>query len=203
MTTFDEDGITATPLTWPAGWKRTKRPTYSQFGRHSLAQARDAIIHQLGLLCAHRGTAVISTNLALRRDGLPYSNQAQPHDTGVAVYFKLKSETRVLACDRWNTIEHNAWAVAKHIEAMRGMERWGVGTLEQAFTGYTAIPERTSGGDCWQILGLLREGATSELVDGAYKAKARRLHPDVEGGSHDQMAMLNEARKVAQEQLAK
>jgi hypothetical protein len=34
--------------------------------------------------------AILSTNIKLRVDGLPYSNQAQPNDTGAAVYFNLK-----------------------------------------------------------------------------------------------------------------
>jgi hypothetical protein len=140
---------------------------------------------------------VISTNLALRRDGLPYAGQPQPVDTGVAVYFRVKGEPRVLACDRWRKIEHNAWAVAKHIEALRGMERWGVGTLEQAFTAYPAI---TAGTSCWDILGLKCDGATSALVETSFKIRARRCHPDA-GGSHEAMAELNNARIAALEEL--
>lgn len=200
MSTFADDGITATPLSWPAGWKRTARRATARFGRHSFARARDEVLHQLRLMGVGDWNVVISTNLALRRDGLPYSGQAQPADTGVAVYFKLKGKPRVLACDRWDKIEHNAWAVAKHVEALRGIERWSVGTLEQAFTGYIAIPAKTSARSCWEVLGLSGVAATPELIEGAFKAQARTRHPDV-GGTHDAMTELNEARKAALKEL--
>jgi len=91
---------------------------------------------------------LMSCNRARRRDGQPYSDRSQPADTGVAVYFDLKGRQVSLACDKWNRVEDNVWAIAKHVEALRGQERWGVGSIEQAFRGYMAKkhhPDR--GGD--------------------------------------------------------
>ncbi|MBL8237297.1 MAG: hypothetical protein JNM66_07760 [Bryobacterales bacterium] len=67
---------------------------------------------------------VISSNLELRLDGLPRAAQRTPADQGVAVYFTLNGRSQCFPCDRWSTIEHNLWAIAKSIEALRGLERW-------------------------------------------------------------------------------
>lgn len=124
---------------------------------------------------------VISSNVALRRDGLPYSNQRRPDDPGVAVYFRLKGKPHVLACDRWLSPEENLWAIAKHIDAMRGQERWGVGTLEQAFTGYMALPAPPDDTQWWLVLDV-PETAGPDLIRGRYRSLAQLHRPDLHQG---------------------
>ncbi len=107
---------------------------------------------------------VISTNIELRNDGLPYSNRRAPADPGAAIYFILKKKPCVLACDRWDRVEDNLWAIAKHLEALRGQDRWGVGSVEQAFAGYTALPAPgESGAAVWyQVLGCAHDAPFEE-----------------------------------------
>jgi hypothetical protein len=84
---------------------------------------------------------VISSNLELRNDGLPRASQRAPTDQGVAVYFNLNGRSQCFPCDRWTTVEHNLWAIAKSIEALRGLERWGAKTMvDAAFRGFQALP---------------------------------------------------------------
>src|SRR3546814_7334655 len=71
-------------------------------------------------------------------------------------------------------------AIAKHIEAIRGMDRWGVGSIDQAFAGYQALPAPEQ---WFQVLGL-RASATKHEVDVAYRNKARDAHPDQANGDH-------------------
>jgi len=78
------------------------------------------------------------------------------------------------------------------IEALRGIDRWGVGTIEQAFTGYQALPAPEQ---WWQVLGVSAT-ATREQIDAAYRVKAKAAHPD-HGGSNAAMARLNSARDQA------
>jgi hypothetical protein len=82
--------IEAYPLYWPEGRKRTTAylREKARFDM-SFARARDEIKRQVELLCGKYSNAnlIISTNIALRRDGLPLSAQKQPDDVGVAVYF--------------------------------------------------------------------------------------------------------------------
>lgn len=139
---------------------------------------------------------LISSDLRVRLDGLPYSNQPQPADPGVAVYFRLERQDRVLACDAWSRIADNIAAIAAHIECIRGIDRYGVGTLDQAFAGYAALPAK---GDTWRAtLGFGPDDAVSAAdVQRAFRDRARAAHPDVPGGSHQQMTTLNEARDQA------
>lgn len=89
----------AFPLHWPPGRPRTDHPQRSRFDV-TLARARDGLFHELFLLGVRY--PVLSTNLSLRRDGLPYARQSQPDDTGVAVYFEWNDRQMAFCCDRWD-----------------------------------------------------------------------------------------------------
>ncbi len=188
----------AYPLSWPFGWPRTTLPQRSRFGgfykKPTLTASRAAIVGELRILRVDR--AVISTNATLRRDGLPYNDQPEPPDTGAAVYFDWQGKPYVLACDRWNTVGDNLWAIAKHLEAWRGQYRWGVGSAEQAFAGYLVRPAPVvAAAGCWTVLGLA-PGSSPEAINAVYRALSLARHPD-RGGSHAAMAALNRAREEA------
>ena len=42
--------------------------------------------------------------------------------------------SRAIACDKWDSIRDNLHAVAKTIEALRGIDRWGTGEMVDAGT---------------------------------------------------------------------
>ena len=137
---------------------------------------------------------VLSSNVELRQDGLPYSNRRRPDDPGVAVYFQFKGDPHSLACDRWVSPEENLWAVAKHIEALRGQDRWGVGSLEQAFAGYKALPAKgeTSGeSSWWDVLGVAAHEST-EAVRKRFASLVARAHPD-QGGTTTEFQRVQRA----------
>lgn len=192
----------AYPLYWPAGYQRTKYPSTSQFGNQPFGKCRDAVFKQLELMLEYseRKTIVMSTNVPLRQDGIPYANYRQPDDKGVAIYFQYKKESIVICCDKWNKIEHNMWACSKTIEAMRGIERWGVSDfLKRSFTGFTALPEPESvvkKREWWIVFNYpLRPGnATWDWagVETQYKSLAKKRHPDT-GGSTAEFQELNDA----------
>jgi hypothetical protein len=199
--------ITAHPLVFPPNQPRAKTRHTSQFGKRkgssgytrkiTLAEARDAVLEQLGTrgFGAHRIT--ISSNLELRNDGLPRSGQRQPSDPGVAVYFFRKLQPFVLACDKWDTVEANLYAIALHLDALRGMERWCVGTLEQTMKGYE-LPAPSARG-WWDVLGVARDTpfATIRMT---YWHLTKIHHPD-RGGDAAKMAEINRAWDEAQKLL--
>lgn len=175
----------AYPLQWPSGKPRSVSRR-SQF-KTSLSAAVAAIraeVRRLG------GTnLVISTNIPLRQDGLPYANHRKPGDRGVAVYFMHRRRPMCFACDKWDQVEDNVYAIVKTIEALRGIERWGTGDMvEQAFTGFISLPSNSP----WSTLGIC-PGATRDEIEAAYRELAKQAHPD-RGGSHELMAKLNAAR---------
>ncbi len=200
--------ITAHPLQWPTGRPRTQ---YHQreSGKFDVtfARARDNIVAEVKMLCGGRWAndplTVISTNVALRRDGLPLAGQRTPEDVGVAVYFTYKKRQMSFACDRWQKIEHNMQAIAKTIEALRGIARWGTGDmLEAAFNGFMALPSPTAVRTWREVLDLLHaNNITFEQLRDSYRRAAASAHPDRSGGSHDAMAAVNAAYEEAKKAL--
>jgi hypothetical protein len=202
----------AYPLQWPAARPRT--PSYKREHAKfdvSLSRARDNVQREIELLVGGGSRywvsnvgLVISTNLTLRRDGLPLAGQRQPEDPGVAVYFMYRQRQMSFACDRWIKIEHNMQAIAKTIEALRGIARWGTGDmLEAAFTGFTALPppSTSSTGQARTWRDVFGTGVhTQRDVQDIYRRMAGAFHPD-RGGDTNKMAELNTAREQALREL--
>jgi hypothetical protein len=145
--------------------------------------------------------AVISSNLELRRDGLPRSAQREPEDPGIAVYFALDGKPHCLPCDTYTQIAQNIAAVAAHIEATRAIERYGVASVAEMFAGFLALPSPEEARPWREVLGLHREPRiTIADVEPRYRVLAAECHPDT-GGSHAMMAELNRARSQARAEL--
>jgi hypothetical protein len=190
--------IEAFPLYWPEHRPRTKawHREEARFDT-SFARARDNIVHEVDLLCGgrHRDPKlIISTNIALRRDGLPLANQRQPEDVGVAVYFEHKGKQVCFACDRWKRIEDNMQAISKTIEALRGVARWGTGDMmEAAFKGFAAL-EAPDASKSWRaVMGFAPgEPVDAETLKARYRKLASEHHPD-KGGTHVAFTQLGQA----------
>lgn len=193
---------TSYPLSWPIGQARHDLGgrVHSQFGKWNAKPTVDAarirVMEELDRMGVEDWTVVISTNVTLRRDGFPRSGQKPPEDPGVAVYWTTSEDhSRVLACDRYLKVGCNLHAIAKHMDALRGIARWGCGTLEQAFAGYVAIPESTGGIAWWNLLKLEEQIADEDAINGAYKELAKQNNPDREGFDRAAWDELKEARK--------
>lgn len=217
--------IQAFPLTWPEGWKRTvpHARTWGKFSKSerrtytgsestymkkldlSVNDATTRVLQELGRLgVVRRDDIVISTNVRLRLDGLPRSNEPEPSDPGVAVYWEdpLTSAHRCMAIDRYARVADNLAAVAATIDAMRAIERHGgAEILNRAFTGFTALPAPGQSARDWRMVLELNGNATLERAKENYRRLASAAHPDKEGGSHDAMAELNAAWAEAQQVL--
>ena len=141
---------------------------------------------------------VLSTNVTLNMRGVPRGDE-NPSDSGVALYFLFKKKPTVLACDSYYRVADNIAAIAAHIEALRRIERYGVGTIEQALAGYRALPADTAAD--WRAVFGLTGSVTVDQVDAAYKALAREKHPDVTHDDGAAMAHLNRARDYALAEL--
>ncbi|WP_425404586.1 J domain-containing protein [Hwanghaeella sp.] len=183
----------AYPLHWPEGKPRTARRERARFDTtHEIAQL--ALMDELRRMGATH--PVLSTDIPVRGDGLPYARHRAPDDPGVAVYFMYKGNQVCFACDRWDRVRDNIQAVRKTIEALRGIARWGTGDMvEAAFKGFEALPApgKAVSAVWWRVLGV-SESATKNEIIAAYREKAKTSHPDVAGGSDSAMAELNNAR---------
>lgn len=208
------DDATRYPLSWPVGWKRTTYRKQAMFSKKvassnptsawkrseklTVGDGLRRLTDELRRLGASR--VVISSNLRRNLDGSVTASQAKMlADPGIAVYFRLNQQPRVLACDKWNSAADNMAAIAGHIEAIRAQERYGVGTLDQAFAGYAALPPigGTQGGDWRAEMGFKQDELVSpNVVESRYRQLLKERHPD-SGGSHDAVVRLNLARDAA------
>lgn len=217
------ESIPRFPLEWPVGWKRTPaaervsgsfqqtkhdvvtvqrdggvvNERQSRSVRVSIYVATQRLEDQIQRLGAVNPT--LSTNVSLRLDGRPRSND-EPRDPGAAIYFRFNGRATVLACDRYIRVADNIAAMAAHIDALRRIDRYGVGTLEQALAGYKALPADTAA-DWRQVFGFKTdERVTVEQLQERYRERARQVHPDL-GGTDDGMAHTNRARDYALAEL--
>jgi hypothetical protein len=197
------------PLCWPAGWRRTsmnwkKRANFkSEHARVSISDGTRRVIKELRLFGydqGHAGTHVIvSTNVRPRLDGMPRSNEPEPDDVGVAVYWKKRTDLqhKVMAIDCYSTVADNLAAIAATLHAMRSIERHGGAMiLERAFHGFMALP---SPNDWRHVLGF-DATPTFEEAKARYRSLAMANHSDT-GGSDVRMAELNGAWESAQREL--
>lgn len=200
------------PLRWPSsGWPRTphlqRKPARFGQAREGVSYrsvveiewpvARDRL--ELELRAIRASEVVFSSNLEMQRNGLPRAGRRRPDDPGVALYFQLRGKPVVFACDRWSAVAANIAAIAAHLQAMRGMERWGVGSVEQLFTGYAALPGPVALGH-WRT--VLQEPASLDAAESTYRQLIRAAHPDQPGGSHTKAAELNAAIAEARQHFA-
>jgi hypothetical protein len=192
----------AFPLQWPDGWARTQ-PSFRQVAPYKMEPSK-VLDHLRSELRRMRATSVvISSCLQLRRDGLPYTDQRQPDDVGVAVYWSTnKFKDRVIACDKWTKVFDNMHALGLAIDALRAIERSGATqVLDRAFTAFGALPagSATVQRPWWEVLGLKKEAlsfATLAMVEAQWRELAAKAHPD-RGGDPKALVELNQAREQA------
>lgn len=198
--------IPAFPLSWPVGWKRTPtaardRARFRKASRKNwdgtwqnqrdltIAEAVERVRAELQRMGIHADDLVISSNLELRLDGLPRSNQREPADPGVAVYWTdryFKNEPpRCMAIDRYDRVADNLAAVAATLEAMRAIERHGgAAILERAFSGFAALPSPVA--ESW------RDVLDPADPEGSYRRLRAQYHPD-RGGTADAFQRVQRA----------
>jgi hypothetical protein len=209
------------PLSWPDGWKRTttrlpakfvklgeqqydsqgQAQSWRQKKRLSVADAVKRVLGELSRMGVSDWNIIISTNVPLRLDGMPRSDQ-EPGDPGAAVYWKKnnKATMRCMAIDQYTRVADNLAAIAATLDAMRAIERHGgAQIIERAFLGFAALPQNAS--QPWrEVLGI--EGAaTLDLVESRFRALVKVRHPDV-GGSDEDFQKLQQAREAARMELA-
>jgi hypothetical protein len=148
----------------------------------------------------------------LRRDGLPRAN-ARPGHPGVILAFDSTQGPLQFACDTYQGWETNVRVIALTLQALRAVARYGATKTGEQYRGWQALPppaqangrmsveeaarfiaEQATAGGCPvapdDVIGPFRQDA--------YRAAARRLHPD-SGGSHDAFTKLQHAKRVLDE----
>jgi hypothetical protein len=185
------------PLDWPADHKRNNRWTISRsrFQVTSIIECSRSILRRAESM--DFANVVISSNMPLRRDGLPYSTGREPMDCGVAVWWTHRTREQVIACDRWYTAGENVRAIELSLDAMASLDRWGASQIvERAFAGFEALPPPSAS---WrEVFG--EELETFEQVKKQYRVAMQTAHPD-KGGTALAAATINNAFEEAKKEF--
>lgn len=219
--------MTKYPLTWPAGWKRQQYRASANFSKGEMVSSSDApgsqwlkrraltvndatqrVLKALRIFGVLEGDAIISTNVELRLDGLPRSNQPEPGDPGAAVYWQRTGDKgfKCMAIDRYDRVADNIAAIAATLDAMRAIERHGGALiLDRAFMGFTALPAPgQSTGQGWREILTFAPDSRPNLEQAltAYRQLRSKFHPDKPGGSAELFDRVQRAWEQAQQEIA-
>lgn len=183
------------PLHWPEGWGKTVNPSTSRFYT-SLSKAMDNVERALKQFSSDSGKGIqniiISTNYSL--------SDRNPKEAGVAVYFSWDGLQSCIAVDRYKKIEDNLQAIYHCLEAERTkLRHGGINLVRAAFRGYAALPPPSGTSNQkkhWTALLNVASSASLDEIKTAYRAAARKAHPD-NGGSNEKMAEINAAYNEA------
>lgn len=188
----------AYPLTWPIGYQRTTNRIGSPF-KQSMEKAQQFLRLEIERMGAKE--LIVSSNIPVRKDGMFFTDwmNRRIDDPGVAIYFKYRGKEVSMCCDQYARVWENVYALGKAIEALRGLERWGVSDfLNRAFTGFTALPPSiVPEVNIWHVIGLTSKPDNVDDVKAAYRKKANEYHPDRPTGDKDKFQSLQDAYEAA------
>ncbi len=186
------------PLAWPEGLEVT--PRAQQQGDHGFS-AQMTLAESINYLDEEAGAIASKATLYL-----DIANPTQDRTrrkvgsrTGACLSLRIDGLDYVLACDRWQQVEHNIYALHLALRQWRNMERWGLGSLQQLLSGfctrsYAGERKRNAAGVTpWmEELGL---GPTSTLDDAiaVYHRRAKQNAQDTEALSRLNI-LMEEAR---------
>lgn len=219
------------PITrWPR--EQTKERTASPFrssgsysGRAEVGWSRTEPELERELRALDVSEAIVQmaiTDREIRNDGQIYAN-ARPTHPGVIVTFTAPGKGPLtFACDKWTTWQANIRGITKGLEALRVLERYGITTTGEQYTGWkelgSGVPlsERAELEDMsvqeaartvvgW-ISGThdLNTNAQTAIEDLDYRRFAHRqavkhLHPDAGGTDTDAFLRLERAMKILEQ----
>lgn len=141
----------------------------------------------------------------IRNDGWPRST-ARPKGPAVIVSFDSDKGPLSFPCDTFQRWEDNLYAIARSLEALRAVDRYGVTRRAEQYRGWAqlpaAAPDRAFGSKLeasrWlaEIAGVVDGRPLSgDHLETTYRIAARRLHPDA-GGSTEAFQRLQDAMRL-------
>ncbi|SRR6266481_774472 len=194
---------------WPG--ERTRYSHPSQF-RSTYPQTLDLLEAELAHISARAGSVVIQvddlTLADIRNDGWPRVgwNPARGRRQGVVVLFESPKGAMSFPCDHFDDWKDNLRAIAKSLEALRMVDRYGVTRGNEQYRGWTQIGSGNGKMDRASALKFIASlvGADADTLDRNWKTvgeamlkRAKKLqHPDAPGGSHETFVAIGQAEEV-------
>lgn len=208
------NSITYRPIeAWPGELTRHRRGSqFSADFRSTVRLLSDEVDH----LTDPRFDTLIVVQLAvdereLRRDGSGLLAHVEPEHPGVIVSFESDDAGPLrFSCDRFDHGRQQGWrhnlrAIALGLQALRAVDRYGLGSGREQYTGFGALPpgQPTAMGpasmtadQAARLLGVdLGPDLHTDEVRRAYRRLAAEHHPD-RGGDPDRFREITVARDL-------
>ena len=177
--------IRCRPITlWPPEFSRTR--TSDQFSAGWL-DTLDLLQRELGKLDAANVVIELALDESeIRLDGWPRAN-ARPTHPGVIVSFDSRHGPLRYGTDAFPRWQSNVRAIALGLEALRKVDRYGIGRRGEQYVGWKALG--TGGGQVERGRQLIGE-------HGGVTAALKATHPD-HGGDREDFEAVQAARGTA------
>jgi hypothetical protein len=198
---------------WPDGFERTataQREPYPHGFRVDRRAAFENILEELKKLGAEEVRIDSGATQKTMNPNL-LSQESDPDDPSVVVYFSKDGQDFAVPCDMWDNVRDNAQAIAKYLDAKRALDRYGVKTVESEFTTQKLPPGEEhdpGGGDDaddgdseefadkppHKVLGVASD-ADADEIKAAARALKKEYHPDT-GGDIETFNQVLEAEET-------
>jgi hypothetical protein len=192
---------------WPANFKTTpddwrKHSPFKSSWDRTLDELYREIIRSGGIEADAVMEVDIPERYWSRASGRPKADAVQ-RSPGVVLRFEVPQgdpDLREFPCDTYLDWQDNVRAIAKTLEALRAVERYGAARGRQ-YEGFKALPARG-------VTTMTTEGALSVVerwskysrrewkLDHAVRVARANAHPDTSGGSHEAFILVQEAERV-------
>lgn len=177
--------ITCRPLsTFPAEFHARSQPDRFDTGWSTTLAQLQAELYKLGAREAVIEIAL--TEGEIRLDGWPRAS-ARPSHPGVIISFDSKHGPLRYGTDAFPNWQANVRAIALGLEALRRVERYGIGKRGEQYQGWKQLPAGP---------GSPERGRELIAEHGSERAALMATHPD-HGGDPDDFAAVQAAREQA------
>jgi hypothetical protein len=215
--------LTYRPIdTWPGKRTPAEARAWSPFKRRAgdgswrredmpLSTTLELLHRELWELGAREAVVMLDLPAsAFRLDGQPRADARAPGHPGVVLAFDSKHGPLKYATDLFTTWQANLRAIALALEALRKVDRYGITSRGEQYTGWSQLAGATPHGiaapmtvdEAAAFIAAAVDGITARDVledhgdrELCYKAAAKQLHPD-HGGDTAAFQRLQDAKRV-------
>lgn len=188
-------------------WDRPQAPRSSSPFSASYNATLSLLDRELHFLRAQHPVLMVDASEAdFRIDGQLRANATLASPRVILAFDSMHGPLKY-ACDAFWKWQDNLRAIALGLEALRRVERYGIASRGEQYTGWKALgagialgPATMSVEQALAFIGLHAavESVDARDIDLAYRLAAKRLHPD-NGGDEDQFKRLVEAKRILDE----
>lgn len=194
-------------------WPGERTPSYRRT-RSPFKTVWTSVLSHLSKELRHLGGRNVVLKLGVsprdvRQDGMLRAD-ARPQDPGVIIQFvagRLKgSPTLLYRCDRFPFWQDNVSAIARGLEALRLVDRYGVTPTGEQYAGFKALPSSTDATLTTEKAAQIIEAHSSvgaaailheaRAANDAIRVARHRTHPDRNNGQSDLWTAVERARVV-------